>query len=153
MSQQEAIARIETREKNRGRIEHRIASIFPPNEYLTKKWATINKVITIRRIRTQKGKTTDQLHYYVSSLRSNDPNLYLDLIRKHWWVENKLHYVKDVIMQEDRTRFATFDRVKKNGLFRNIAFNCIKLNGFKSIKYTLEKCAANIELIIKLIRT
>jgi len=64
-----------------------------------------------------------------------------------------LHYVKDVILKEDQTSFKTYDRFKKNAIYRNIIFNFFKLNGLKSVKQALEKCANNMELCTKLIRT
>lgn len=153
VSSQKAIVEASTEEKNRGRLEQRILCIYDVPKVIREGWPSVGKIITVRRIRTDKDKTTDSLHYYITSLKSNDPMLYLELIRRHWWVENKLHHVKDVVMHEDYTKFVTYDRVKKNGLFRNIAFNCIKFSGLDSIKYTLEKCAANIKFIFKLIRT
>lgn len=117
---------------------------------LTNEWPSIKRVITIRRIRKTKENESDCIHYYISSLTSNSSKLFLDIIRKHWWVENKLHHVKDVVLNEDNTKFRTFDRYKKNAVFRNIAFNFLKLLGFKSIKYGMEKCANNVSYSAKL---
>ena len=149
----EPISKGETKERNRGRKEHRILCLYEPNEELTTQWAGLKKVISIRRIRTYKNSVTDSTHYYITSLKSNDSKLYLEMIRKHWWIENKLHYVKDVILREDSTSFKTYDRIKRNAVYRNVILNCFKLNGLKSIKQAIEKCAGNIELCVKLIRT
>lgn len=153
VEEQEAISTEETKEKNRGRKEQRILSMYEPNELLKQKWPSVKRVLSVRRIRTEKDQTTDVIHYYVTSIKQAKASSYLKLIRKHWWVENKLHYVKDVILAEDRTKFANYDRTKKNALYRNIVFNCIKFSGRKSIKYTLEKCAGDINLILELFRT
>ena len=98
VSSQKAIAEAATEEKNRGRFEQRILRIYDVPNVIKEGWPSVGKIITVRRIRTEKGKTTDSLHYYITSLKSNDPMLYLGLIRRHWWVENKLHYVKDVCL-------------------------------------------------------
>lgn len=120
---------------------------------MIKQYAGLKKIISIRRKRKTKHGESDSTHYYITSLESNDPKLFLDLIRKHWWVENKLHYVKDVILKEDQTSFRTYDRIKKNAVYRNVTINFLKLNGFQSIKQGLERCANNIELCIKLVRS
>jgi len=142
-----------TKEVNRGRKEQRILCLYEPNEVLKTERAKLKKVISVRRIREYKNTVSDCTHYYITSLKSNDAKLYLDIIRKHWWIENKLHYVKDVVLKEDLTSFNTYDRFKKNAVYRNVIFNCFKLNGLKSIKLAIEKCAGNIELCLKLIRT
>lgn len=147
------IEKQQTKEINRGRKECRILSLYEPEIEWTRQYPGLKKIICVRRIRKTKRKESDTTHYYISSLESNDPNLYLDLIRKHWWIENKLHYVKDVVLREDLTSFETYSRIKKNAVYRNIAINCLKLNGFLSIKQGLEKCANNVKLCIKLLRT
>jgi predicted transposase YbfD/YdcC len=145
----------QTEEVNRGRVELRILKIYEAQSALRTEWAGLKRIISLRRIRIDKstGKESDSTHYYISSLSSNDALLYLDLIRKHWWIENKLHYVKDVILGEDRISFGTYDRLKKNALYRNVTMNFLKLNGFSSIKYALEKCVNNIKLCCKILRT
>ena len=50
-----------------------------------------------------RGKTTVTRHYHVSS-RPLAPQNYLEAARAHWSVENALHWVLDVIFDEDRAR-------------------------------------------------
>lgn len=107
----------------------------------------------MRRIRTLKGQTSDKTHYYISSINSDDAELFQHIIRQHWSVENKLHWVKDVIMREDSTKFSNYKTFKMNALYRNYVCSCIKLNGYQSIKYALETIRTKPEKIIELIRT
>jgi predicted transposase YbfD/YdcC len=50
-----------------------------------------------------RGKTTTTRHYHVSS-RPLTPQAYLEAARAHWAVENGLHWVLDVVFDEDRAR-------------------------------------------------
>lgn len=142
-----------TKERNRGRIEERILQVYEAQKELKEGWAGLQTIMTLRRIRETKEKKTDVTHYYISSLENKDAKFYLDIIRKHWWIENKLHYVKDVVLKEDSTKFATYGRLKKNAIYRNIAINCIKNKGEPSVKYALEKCANNIQRCWEILRT
>jgi len=58
-------------------------------------------------------------------------------VRSHWYIENKLHYTKDVIMREDKECTANKDAAAKLALLRNFAFNILK-NSNKSIKHATE---------------
>jgi predicted transposase YbfD/YdcC len=59
-----------------------------------------------RRTREIKGTATTEIAYYVTSLgpAEAEPSRLLDLARAHWGIENKLHWRRDVSMNEDRCR-------------------------------------------------
>lgn len=150
---EEPISTSKTKEKNRGRLEHRTLELYKPKGNEFSSWAKLNRVICIKRKRITKTHETNSVHYYITSLENDNANELLKMIRKHWWVENKLHYVKDVIMKEDQVKFKLYDRYKKNSVFRNVAFNCIKLLGHSSIKCGLEKYLNNVQNCLQLLRT
>jgi predicted transposase YbfD/YdcC len=62
---------------------------------------------------------------YLSN-RAIDASLAADAIRKHWRIENKLHYTRDVTLREDASR------IRKNpGIFarlRSYAYNILRFN-------------------------
>ncbi|KAA6332457.1 hypothetical protein EZS27_019036 [termite gut metagenome] len=58
-------------------------------------------------------------------------------IRRYWYIENKLHYTKDVTMREDKTSTKDKKAATNLTLFRDIAFNILKTK-HKSIKYATE---------------
>jgi len=153
VSEQDPISQAETSEINRGRSERRILELYKPEGNDFSEWSNLNAIISVRRIRKTMGSESDCVHYYIASLKTTNAKALLNMVRKHWWVENKLHFVKDVFMEEDRTKFRTYDRYKKNSLYRNVVFNFLKLIGHKSIKEGKETYANNVTKCVKLLRT
>lgn len=70
-------------------------------------------------------KTSAETSFYLSSHRI-DANHAALAIRKHWGIENKLHYTRDVTLREDASR------IRKNpGVFarlRSFAYNILRFN-------------------------
>lgn len=152
VSQHPLSGRSVTVEHQRGRKEVRILQVYDPGQVLYQDWPSVKRVICIRRKRTHKGKESDQVHYYISSINHDDAEAYQRIIRNHWTIENGLHWVKDVIMKEDKTIFHNYKAYSLNTLFRNTIFTFIKLNGYSSIKHGLEILRANPKLIINIFR-
>jgi predicted transposase YbfD/YdcC len=69
-------------------------------------WAGLRQGFELIRERTQKGKTTVEKAYGITSLPTEraDADHLLDLTRGHWGIENDLHYRRDVTMGEDASR-------------------------------------------------
>ena len=70
-------------------------------------------------------RSTHESSFYLSNL-SIDADTASQAIRKHWGIENKLHYVRDVTFGEDASR------IRKNpGVFariRSFAYNILRFN-------------------------
>jgi hypothetical protein len=92
-------------EKGHGRVEKRTVrttSILT----LHQKWPGLAQGLEITRERTVNGKTTVEIEYAMTSLDSEeaDAQRLSRLVREHWGIENKLHYVRDVTLGEDACR-------------------------------------------------
>jgi predicted transposase YbfD/YdcC len=97
--------------KGHGRLEVReIWASTQMNQFFEKKWCGIAQVFMIRRTVTKKGETSIETVYGITSLprRKANAQRLLQLNRKHWSIENRLHYRKDVTLGED----AAQNRVK-----------------------------------------
>jgi predicted transposase YbfD/YdcC len=71
-------------------------------------WTNLHTLIMFRRQREVNGKRTEDLSYYISSLR-DDADIVLQAVRRHWAVENECHWVLDVVFDEDRSRIRLED--------------------------------------------
>jgi predicted transposase YbfD/YdcC len=95
-------------EKGHGRIEKRTVrttSILT----LHQQWPGLAQGLEITRERTEKGQTTVEVVYGMTSLKPQeaDARRLAGLVREHWGIENGLHYVRDVTRREDGCRVRT----------------------------------------------
>lgn len=69
-------------------------------------WPGLKQIARLTRTRETGGKTSIETVYLITSLPAAEapPERLLDLNRAHWGIENKLHHVRDVSMDEDRCR-------------------------------------------------
>ena len=72
-------------------------------------------------------------------------------IRGHWCVENRLHWPKDVVLNEDGTYGQEANALLTASLFRSITINILRLNGFHSIASALRALANQVEQIFLLL--
>jgi predicted transposase YbfD/YdcC len=90
-----------------------------------------------------------EISFYLSN-RSIDADKAIVVVRDHWGIENKFHYVRDVTMLEDTSRM----RVKPGifARFRSFAFNILRLNQRDTIAQDRYECAlGGIPFLSKLI--
>ena len=117
-----------TIEKNRGRIEERqiwtCSLDWLPSELL-ENWTDLRTLVCIKSIRTHKGKTTQELRYYMSSLASDAKRL-AEIVRAHWGVENKLHWHLDVSFGEDLCKTRTDHAAENFSLVKKMALGLLK---------------------------
>ncbi len=70
------------------------------------------------------GKTTVTRHFHISS-RSLTAQAYLDAARSHWSIENGLHWVLDVVFDEDRARNRKDHGPENLATLRKLALNVL----------------------------
>lgn len=69
-------------------------------------WPGLAQSARLTRMRKAGGKISCETVYLITSLPVAEagPERLLALSRAHWSIENRLHYVRDVSMDEDRCR-------------------------------------------------
>lgn len=142
---QEPVSIYENTEKNRGRLEFRKAQLFKPIDNIPSGWEELNAIISVQRTVEKKGKTTYQECFYISSLTSKDAEFFGKAIRGHWSIENQLHWVKDVIQNEDNAGIKKGNGIEVLAIFRNIAINLTRQFGYDSIKQGQIYFASNLK--------
>lgn len=132
-----------TVEKAHGRIEQRTIWTTPElNDFLD--FPHVGQAFCIKRERKLQpsGKTTTETVYGITSLHPEkaDPERLMTLVRNHWTIENRLHWVRDVTFDEDRCR------IRKGGALvmaslRNVAISLLRIAGARFIAPALRHCA------------
>lgn len=97
---QTAISHASVVDDSHGRIVERSVSVFATPAELLPKWIGVNSVVMVNRTGSRAQKPFTETVYYLSS-QSLAANTYMTLIRGHWAIENRLHWVKDVTFAED----------------------------------------------------
>jgi predicted transposase YbfD/YdcC len=119
-----------TTNKDHGRIEVRECWSTSHPEYLNlirdrENWLGLKSVAMVLATRIIDGKETKKVRYYISSLPSNAERL-LHIVRKHWSIENDLHWVLDVAFNEDHSRVRKDQAPENLAVLRHIALNLLK---------------------------
>ena len=90
----------------------------------TYKWSNLKSIGLVESVRTVDGKTTIETRYYISSLL-NDAKLFGQSVRSHWGVENSLHWVLDVALNEDDCRIRKDNAPEIFAVMRRLAVNLL----------------------------
>jgi predicted transposase YbfD/YdcC len=96
--------------KGHGRLEVReIWTSTQMNEWFEKEWAGLAQVFMIRRSVKEKGEERNEIVYGITNLprKKADAKRLLEVNRKHWSIENRLHYRRDVTLGEDASQVRT----------------------------------------------
>lgn len=100
------VSRFVEDETSHGRVEHReyyqmlVGNDFP----LRNQWAGLKSVILVIRTHINKaGKSVTEKRYFISSL-GRDGRAAARYVRKHWGIENSLHWVLDMTFREDESQ-------------------------------------------------
>ena len=140
-------------EWSRGRHERRTVAVFSAPLKKREEWTGLQRVIHVERQVSRSGKDTVTHHYYISSVSSDDAKVFARGVRGHWSIENRLHWVKDVIQHEDDSGIKKGNGIETLSIFKNIAINISRKLGFDSIKGATIHFASNVKELLDYFRT
>lgn len=122
-------------EKGHHRIEKRQVWAIPVSAfgglYQQQQWSGLKTIVVVERIRHLWNKTTKEVQFYLSSLPA-DAQLNGHAIRKHWGIENQVHWTLDVSFGEDDCRIRSGKSPHNFALLRRWGLNI--LNQEKTLK-------------------
>ena len=120
-----------------------------------KEWKKLTSIGYERKTITQKetGEVSVEERYYLCSIKPI-AELFAIVVRRHWHIENGLHWVLDIVFKEDKLRSKEKNGIHNLGLIRRFAMFIIKLLKVyyhRSMKRIRNKIGRNLETEIPVI--
>ncbi len=117
----------ETADKGHGRLENRRVYCLRDVAWLAHgdEWPNLRSIVLVESESWRLGIRSQERRAYISSL-DVPASRFASLIRNHWHVENKLHWVLDVTFGEDRARIKAKNGAQALSTLRKIALGLIK---------------------------
>jgi len=116
-------------EKDHGRIEVRRCWSVEDVAWVRDKeeWSGLRSICAVEaeRLELTTRKQSIETRYFISSLAGNAKEL-MSVVRKHWAVENSLHWVLDVAFGEDQCQIRKDNGAENFAMLRHIAVNLLK---------------------------
>ena len=125
------------RERGHGRTERRTLKVTSVAAGLAFPHAA--QAIQITRRRKLRGKWSREICYAITSLTLTQAT-YTQLaaiIRGHWGIEDRLHWVRDLDFDEDRSQIRTASGPRIMASLRNLVITILRLTGATSIAAAL----------------
>jgi len=121
----------ETHDGEHGRIEcRRCVGIEDLNGIETlERWPGVQSLWMIESERTIRNDTSIERRYYLSSLPASTPEHAErgnHVIRTHWGIENQVHWILDVAMDEDINRARVGHSAQNLSLIRKVVLNLLR---------------------------
>ena len=131
-------------EKDHGRIERRRCRAIGDAAYLAfidpaGAWPHLKSVVCIESTRRIGDAVSTEARHYLSSLPA-DAALLQRVIRSHWGIEHRLHWVLDLAFHADSSRVRTDHAPENLAIIRHLALNLLRRDptrrvGLKSSRF------------------
>ena len=144
----------ETLDRGHGRIEHRRLTL---SEALVgySTWPGLQQVFRLDRetLLRATGEIRTETVYGVTSLdrARADADRLLGIVRHHWRIENRSHWVRDVTFDEDRSQVHCGRTPEVMAAFRNTAIGLLRVSGETNIAAACRRLAASPRSALALI--
>ncbi|MCC6177590.1 MAG: ISAs1 family transposase [Chloroflexi bacterium] len=105
-------------------------------------WPGARVVAQLQRIVTRRGMSTTETRLFITSLpRTTPPRRLLHLVRGHWSIENRRHYVRNVTFGEDVCRVRSGVTPRVLAALRNTVITLFRTAGHTNIAAALRLTA------------
>lgn len=136
-------------ERRRGRLENRRVEVFDAPGELQGSWDGLATFLKVTRWGRREGREYERVGYYISDLRLGAED-FAGGIRRHWSVENSLHWIKDTVFGEDSCRARAGNGPAVLSMIRAYAIGVLAKEG-GSITQTIRMVTNKPDKIIKLL--
>ena len=117
-------------------------------------WPDLRTLLAVETIRSVNGtgRVETEIRYFFTSC-NDDPATLARAIRRHWSIENSLHWVLDVTFREDDSRVRHRTAARNLALLRKIALNLVAADRSSqtSVRGRRKKAAWNDEYMLRII--
>jgi predicted transposase YbfD/YdcC len=114
-------------------------------EYTGLKVKGIKQVACLHRTREllKQEKVEEETVFLITNIEQDklDAKSFMELKREYWSIENKLHYRKDLVFNEDRSTIRAKHGPENMSNLRNFAIGFLMSNKVKNVK----RCVDNIK--------
>jgi predicted transposase YbfD/YdcC len=107
----------------------------------------------LRRTVTKNGKKTVEVVYLILSDRDAGPATLAAWVRGHREIENRLHWVRDVTYQEDKSLVRTGNAPRVMASLRSLAISLLHLDGHANIAAANRHHARDPQRTLQLLQT
>lgn len=141
-------------DESHGRIvRRRVFVADAPSELSKMGWSKLATLAAVETISSKKSEpVTAEWRYYITSRPSTDSEI-AAYIRNHWSIENNLHWILDVHMEDDANRSHERNSTLALAALKRVAVNIIKTHDKqnKSVRRRLKQASWDISHLEKLI--
>lgn len=131
----EGMSYFKTEEMGHGRIEKRECFVLNGRKWMggtAEYWPSVRYGAMIRNTIMRNGKTTVSTHYFIGNQKKLTAQDVLRKKRKHWGIENQLHWILDMQFEEDSCTAHADNSAENLNSLRHIAYNVLRsLPGMK----------------------
>jgi len=151
---------LQTTDGDHGRIEVRRHFVSHDVDWLTTerrfpgepRFPGLKAIAMVEAQVERAGQTSRERRYFLSSLPL-DAALFAKAVRSHWHIENRLHWVLDVVFHEDLSRLRSGTGPQNMATIRHIAMNLIRgANDKHSLKVRRKSAAWDTNYLEAIIR-
>ena len=150
---------VKTVNKGHGRIETRQCWVISDPEYIKyidpdRGWQGLKSITIVEATRRENEKISSQIRYFISSLDIEAAQM-LEHVRKHWEVENKLHWSLDITFREDYSRVRKGHAPENLAIIRKMALNLLRQNQTRNGGAKTKRliCAADTDFLLEILNS
>ena len=140
-------------EQRRHWVCHRIDWLLSDRRFPDeRRFPGLTTIAMVQSTTERNGKIETERRYYLSSARL-DAKTFAHAVRAHWGVENRLHWVLDVVFHDDLARLRSGHGPQNMAIVKHMAINLIRHPKDKhSLKNRRKLACLNVDYLESLIR-
>jgi predicted transposase YbfD/YdcC len=146
----------ESVDKGHGRLEVRRVWTSTDIGWMSvrKRWKGLQSLVMVERERQVGERTSKERAYFLSSQPFDRAERAAYLVRGHWGIENGLHWVLDMVFDEDHSRIRQRRAAQNFALLRKLALSLLKnepTDGKKSVARKRKRAGWDHEYLFKVL--